>query len=66
MTASQEQVLDMEHYLQKTYCKTASLMANSLRSVAVLGGHADGVCDMAWNYGRHLGLAFQVCDLCDL
>lgn len=38
MTASQEQVLDLEHYLAKTYCKTASLMANSLRSVAVLSG----------------------------
>ena len=38
MTASQGQLLDMDHYLQKTYCKTASLMANSCRAVAVLGG----------------------------
>jgi hypothetical protein len=38
MTASDEQRLDLEHYLAKTYCKTASLMANSSRAVAVLAG----------------------------
>lgn len=38
MTASEDQMLDLDHYLAKTYCKTASLMANSLRSVAVLSG----------------------------
>lgn len=31
--------------MRKTYCKTASLMANSCKSVAVLGGHSPtGVC----------------------
>ncbi|KAG2452545.1 hypothetical protein HYH02_002782 [Chlamydomonas schloesseri] len=62
MTATSEQLLDLEHYLAKTYCKTASLMANSSRSVAVLAGAAPEVCDMAWSYGRHLGIAFQVVD----
>jgi hypothetical protein len=36
MTATTEQLLDLDHYLAKTYCKTASLMANSSRSIAVL------------------------------
>ncbi len=44
MTAREEQTLSLEHYLDKTYCKTASLMANSLRAVAVLGGHSEEVC----------------------
>jgi len=62
MTATNEQRQDLEHYLQKTYCKTASLMANSARSVAVVAGHGKQVCDLAWGYGRHLGLAFQIVD----
>ncbi|KAG2482971.1 hypothetical protein HYH03_018148 [Edaphochlamys debaryana] len=62
MTATTEQLLDLEHYLAKTYCKTASLMANSARSIAVLADSSDEVCDMAWSYGRHLGIAFQVVD----
>ncbi len=38
MTATDEQLLDLEHYLAKTYCKTASLMANSARCIAILSG----------------------------
>ncbi|WFD25103.1 tRNA dimethylallyltransferase [Malassezia nana] len=66
-------------YLQKTYLKTASLMAKSSRSAAVLGGcgewatqayalsesqrkHAAAVCDAAYAYGRHVGMAFQLVD----
>ena len=43
MTATDDQTLDMEFYLQKTYCKTASLMANSARSVALLAGSSPAV-----------------------
>ncbi len=50
----------MDHYISKTFYKTASLMANSCKAVAVLGGHGPAVCQAAWEYGRHLGLAFQV------
>ena len=50
----------MDHYINKTFYKTASLMANSCKAVAVLGGHGPAVCQAAWEYGRHLGLAFQV------
>lgn len=62
MTASDVQLLDMDHYLQKSYCKTASLMANSCRAIACLADYPVEVCDLAWNYGRHLGLAFQIVD----
>ena len=43
MTATQDQLLDQDFYLQKTYCKTASLMANSAKSIAVLSGQDERV-----------------------
>jgi geranylgeranyl pyrophosphate synthase len=43
MTASRDQLLDHEFYLQKTYCKTASLMSNSAKSIAVLSGESEEV-----------------------
>jgi geranyl diphosphate synthase len=62
MTATQDQLADQAFYLKKTYCKTASLMANSAKSIAVLAGQAATVCDAAESYGRHLGIAFQIVD----
>ena len=60
LTATPEQALSVDHYINKTFYKTASLMANSCKAVAVLGEHSPTVCQAAWEYGRHLGLAFQV------
>ena len=50
-------------YLQKTYLKTASLMAKGARSAVVLGGCKEGEVwkEIAYAYGRNLGIAFQVC-----
>ena len=50
-------------YLQKTYLKTASLMAKGARSAVVLGGCKEGEIwkEIAYAYGRNLGIAFQVC-----
>jgi geranyl diphosphate synthase len=60
MTSSEEDLLSLEHYVRKTFYKTASLMANSAKAVAILGGQSREVSELAWQYGRHLGLAFQV------
>lgn len=78
-------------YLQKTYLKTASLMAKSSRAATILGGCGDDalrqwrqsrgvnesidereeaavvrrcteVRDAAYNYGRNIGIAFQLVD----
>ncbi|KAJ3797429.1 isoprenoid synthase domain-containing protein [Lentinula aff. detonsa] len=51
-------------YLQKTYMKTASLMAKGARSAVVLGGCADGEVykEIAYAYGRNIGIAFQLVD----
>ncbi|KAF5384971.1 hypothetical protein D9615_001161 [Tricholomella constricta] len=49
-------------YLQKTYLKTASLMAKSARAAVVLGGCREGEVwkDVAYAYGRNLGIAYQL------
>lgn len=62
MSAAPEQLTSMDYYLDKTFYKTASLMANSAQAVAILGEQQQPVCDLAWQYGRHLGLAFQIVD----
>ncbi|EKM77544.1 hypothetical protein AGABI1DRAFT_121951 [Agaricus bisporus var. burnettii JB137-S8] len=51
-------------YLQKTYLKTASLMAKGARSAVVLGGCIEGEIwkEVAYAYGRNLGIAFQLVD----
>lgn len=52
-----------EEYMRKTYLKTASLMAKSARAAVILGGcgkEAAWVKDVAYGYGRNLGIAFQV------
>jgi len=59
-----------EEYMRKTYLKSASLMAKSARAAVILGGCGKGVTgegewvkDVAYGYGRNLGIAFQVSDL---
>ncbi|MGF1458691.1 MAG: solanesyl diphosphate synthase [Leptolyngbyaceae cyanobacterium] len=54
--------LTLEAYLDKSYYKTASLIANSARSVGVLSGLSEHQLDDLYAYGRHLGLAFQIVD----
>ena len=49
-------------YLQKTYLKSASLLAKSARAAVVLGGCREGEIwkEVAYAYGRNIGIAFQV------
>jgi all-trans-nonaprenyl-diphosphate synthase len=51
-----------ETYLEKSYCKTASLIANSARAAGVLSGLEASKLDDLYRFGRQLGLAFQVVD----
>ena len=51
-----------EAYIEKSYCKTASLMANSARAAGVLTGLPEAQLDSLHRFGRQLGLAFQVVD----
>ena len=54
--------ITLDTYLQKSYFKTASLMANSAKAAAVLSGAEPTVQDHFYQYGKSLGLAFQVID----
>ncbi|KLO20186.1 terpenoid synthase [Schizopora paradoxa] len=51
-------------YLKKTFLKTASLMAKGARASVVLGGAQEGEVwkEVAYAYGRNLGIAFQLVD----
>lgn len=51
-----------QHYMVKTFYKTGSLFANSCKSVAMLSGCDEAAQHLATEFGRNLGLAFQVVD----
>ncbi|CAG9857865.1 unnamed protein product [Phyllotreta striolata] len=50
------------HYLQKTYRKTASLIANSVKSVAILAECDEKTTEISYQYGKNIGLGFQLVD----
>lgn len=52
----------VSYYLQKTYLKSASLISKSCRAAALLGEHPMEVVEAAYQYGKNLGLAFQLVD----
>ncbi|EPY33597.1 geranyl diphosphate synthase [Angomonas deanei] len=56
---------DVDRYEQKSFCKTASLIANSLASAAVLADSGNEQLETtAFEFGKHLGIAFQIVDDC--
>ncbi|XP_057370172.1 all trans-polyprenyl-diphosphate synthase PDSS1-like isoform X2 [Daphnia carinata] len=50
------------HYSEKTFKKTASLIAYSCQAVSVLSGADSTLQSIAFQYGRQLGMAFQLVD----
>ncbi|PSS28917.1 Solanesyl diphosphate synthase [Actinidia chinensis var. chinensis] len=61
-TTTSEQRCSMEYYMQKTYYKTASLISNSCKAIALLAGKTAEVSSLAYEYGKNLGLAYQLVD----
>lgn len=59
-----EETLQMNYYLRKSYYKTASLICDSCKSCALLGGHAldSDIGIAAEKFGYHLGLTYQIID----
>lgn len=49
-------------YLDKSFYKTATLIAASCRGASVFSGCSADVQDAMFEYGRRLGLAFQIVD----
>lgn len=60
--AAENSKIALEKYMKKTYFKTASLLANFVKAVAVLAGCTPDQAQAAFDYGRHVGLAFQIID----
>lgn len=54
--------ISIETYLNKSYYKTASLIANSSKAAGVLSEVSQETAEHLYEYGRHLGLAFQIVD----
>ena len=52
----------IDTYLDKSYYKTASLIANSVKAAAVLSDVSTEVTEKLYSYGHNLGLAFQIVD----
>ena len=50
------------HYIHKSFKKTASLIAYTCKAVALLSGANQGFQEAAFQYGRNLGIAFQLVD----
>ena len=53
----------IEAYLEKSYYKTASLLANSAKAAGVLSDAPIATCERLYLYGRNLGLAFQIVEI---
>uniref|UniRef100_A0A8C8JGA3 All trans-polyprenyl-diphosphate synthase PDSS1 n=1 Tax=Oncorhynchus tshawytscha TaxID=74940 RepID=A0A8C8JGA3_ONCTS len=51
-----------KHYLEKSFKKTASLIANSCKAVSILVNSDPEVQEIAFQYGRNVGIAFQLVD----
>uniref|UniRef100_A0A8C6PDZ8 All trans-polyprenyl-diphosphate synthase PDSS1 n=1 Tax=Nothobranchius furzeri TaxID=105023 RepID=A0A8C6PDZ8_NOTFU len=51
-----------KHYLEKTFKKTASLIAHSCKAVSLLVNSDPDVHEIAYQYGKNVGIAFQLVD----
>lgn len=54
--------LSIDAYLEKSYYKTASLLANSSKAAGILSGVSAEMAKSLYSYGRNVGLAFQIVD----
>ena len=55
-------VVTMDQYLKMIELKTSVSLAASLQSGAILGGAGEGNQNHLYEFGRNLGIAFQVQD----
>ncbi|XP_010684494.2 solanesyl diphosphate synthase 1, chloroplastic [Beta vulgaris subsp. vulgaris] len=54
--------IQLEDYLIKSYYKTASLLAASTKGAAIFSEVDRSICEDMYEYGRNLGLSFQIVD----
>nr|YP_009944607.1 prenyl transferase [Osmundea sinicola]QFR99901.1 prenyl transferase [Osmundea sinicola] len=61
-TKSFDYQISIENYIEKSFYKTASLIANSCKGITMLGTDQTTIQNDFYLYGKHLGLAFQIMD----
>nr|YP_009654384.1 prenyl transferase [Pleurostichidium falkenbergii]QCH39671.1 prenyl transferase [Pleurostichidium falkenbergii] len=54
--------ISVEEYIDKSFYKTASLIACSCKATTILSNHEKDIQNDFYLYGKHLGLAFQIID----
>lgn len=54
--------VELDEYLIKSYYKTASLIAASTKGAAIFSGVNSDINEQMYQYGKNLGLSFQVVD----
>jgi len=54
--------VSLEEYINMIALKTSVLIAASLQIGAVLGGPSEGNCNHLYEFGKNLGIAFQIQD----
>ncbi|KAL0306630.1 UNVERIFIED_CONTAM: Solanesyl diphosphate synthase 2, chloroplastic [Sesamum radiatum] len=54
--------IQLDEYLIKSYYKTASLIAASTKGAAIFSGVSSETSEQMYQYGKNLGLSFQVVD----
>ena len=62
MDYEQRDDVTVEEYIRMIELKTSVLLAASLKIGALIGGATDGPADKLYNFGRALGIAFQLQD----
>ena len=60
--ASFETSISIDNYINKSFHKTASLLAYSCKAAAILSNTDKNIQNQFYLYGKHLGLAFQIID----
>ncbi|KAK0600252.1 hypothetical protein LWI29_013081 [Acer saccharum] len=54
--------VELDEYMLKSYYKTASLIAASTKGAAIFSGVDSNVSNQMYEYGKNLGLSFQIVD----
>nr|YP_010330404.1 prenyl transferase [Rhodella violacea]UNJ18120.1 prenyl transferase [Rhodella violacea] len=54
--------LSLSEYMEKSFYKTASLIAAGCKGASMLSKEDDIISNCAYNYGKYIGLAFQIID----
>ena len=62
MNFENEKAVSLEAYLEMIEYKTAVLLASSLKCGALVAGANDGDGDLIYEFGRNIGMSFQLMD----